>query len=148
MSEEPILEVRDTTKTFGGILALNRVSLRVQEGEILGIIGPNGSGKTTLINCITGFIKMNSGRIFFRSKLIQVAHEPLPNHPGEHILRSFDPGVRSFSAPIPKYFLCRAMIHNYHLLNQFQNVQINLLTQHEFDLHSSFGVQLLCFALQ
>ena len=45
MSEEPILEVREATKTFGGILALNRVSLRVQEGEILGIIGPNGSGR-------------------------------------------------------------------------------------------------------
>jgi branched-chain amino acid transport system ATP-binding protein len=70
MSEEPILEVRDTTKTFGGILALNRVSLHVQKGEILGIIGPNGSGKTTLINCITGFVKMNSGRVFFRSKEI------------------------------------------------------------------------------
>ena len=70
MSEEPILEVREATKTFGGILALNRVSLRVQEGEILGIIGPNGSGKTTLINCITGFIKMTSGKVFFRGKEI------------------------------------------------------------------------------
>jgi len=70
MSEEHILEVREATKTFGGILALNRVSLRVQEGEILGIIGPNGSGKTTLINCITGFIKMTSGKVFFRGKEI------------------------------------------------------------------------------
>lgn len=70
MSEEPILEVREATKTFGGILALNRVSLGVQEGEILGIIGPNGSGKTTLINCITGFIKMTSGKVFFRGKEI------------------------------------------------------------------------------
>ena len=69
-SEEHILEVREATKTFGGILALNRVSLRVQEGEILGIIGPNGSGKTTLINCITGFIKMTSGKVFFRGKEI------------------------------------------------------------------------------
>ena len=47
MSGEPILEVRDATKTFGGILALNRISLQVDQGEILGIIGPNGSGKTT-----------------------------------------------------------------------------------------------------
>ena len=68
MSGEPILEVKDATKTFGGILALNRVHLQVKEGEVLGVIGPNGSGKTTLINCITGFIKMTSGRIFFRGK--------------------------------------------------------------------------------
>jgi branched-chain amino acid transport system ATP-binding protein len=68
MSDQPILEVKEVTKTFGGILALNRVSFDVHEGEILGIIGPNGSGKTTLINCITGFIKMTSGRVLYRSK--------------------------------------------------------------------------------
>ncbi|OPX36515.1 MAG: ABC transporter ATP-binding protein [Desulfobacteraceae bacterium 4484_190.2] len=68
MSDQPILEVKEATKTFGGILALNRVSFHVNEGEILGIIGPNGSGKTTLINCITAFIKMTSGKIFFRGK--------------------------------------------------------------------------------
>jgi len=68
MSEKPILQVREVTKTFGGILALNRVSFDVHEGEILGIIGPNGSGKTTLINCITGFIKMASGKVIFQGK--------------------------------------------------------------------------------
>ena len=68
MSDQPILEVKGVTKTFGGILALNRVSFHVNEGEILGIIGPNGSGKTTLINCITAFIKMTSGKVFFRGK--------------------------------------------------------------------------------
>ena len=68
MSDQPILEVKEVTKTFGGILALNRVSFDVHEGEILGIIGPNGSGKTTLINCITGFIKMTSGRVLYQGK--------------------------------------------------------------------------------
>lgn len=68
MTDESILEVTDATKTFGGILALNRVSFSVRQGEILGIIGPNGSGKTTLVNCITGFIRMNSGKILFRGK--------------------------------------------------------------------------------
>ena len=68
MSDQPILEVKEVTKTFGGILALNRVSFHVNEGEILGIIGPNGSGKTTLINCITAFIKMTSGKVLFRGK--------------------------------------------------------------------------------
>ena len=68
MTPEPILKVQEVTKTFGGIIALNRVSFDVHEGEILGIIGPNGSGKTTVVNCITGFIKASSGRIFYRGK--------------------------------------------------------------------------------
>jgi len=68
MTEIPILQVQEVTKAFGGILALNRVSFDVREGEILGIIGPNGSGKTTIVNCITGFVKMSSGKIFFRGK--------------------------------------------------------------------------------
>jgi branched-chain amino acid transport system ATP-binding protein len=70
MNNQPILHVQEVTKAFGGIIAVNRVSLDVNEGEIVGIIGPNGSGKTTLINCVTGFIKMTSGKIFFRGKNI------------------------------------------------------------------------------
>jgi branched-chain amino acid transport system ATP-binding protein len=68
MTGEPILKVRGLTKAFGGILALNRVSFDLHEGEILGIIGPNGSGKTTVVNSITGFIKLTSGKVFFRGK--------------------------------------------------------------------------------
>ncbi|MCF8063389.1 MAG: ABC transporter ATP-binding protein [Deltaproteobacteria bacterium] len=70
MSEEPILQVQEATKAFGGVLALNRVSFDVRKGEVLGIIGPNGSGKTTVVNCITGFIKMTSGRVLFHGKEI------------------------------------------------------------------------------
>jgi branched-chain amino acid transport system ATP-binding protein len=68
MTAEPILQVQDVTKTFGGIIALNRVSFDVFEGEILGVIGPNGSGKTTVVNCITGFVRASSGRVLFRGK--------------------------------------------------------------------------------
>jgi branched-chain amino acid transport system ATP-binding protein len=70
MSDQPILEVKELTKAFGGILALNRVNFQLNEGEILGIIGPNGSGKTTIVNCITGFIRPTSGKVFFRGKNI------------------------------------------------------------------------------
>ncbi len=70
MTDAPILQVKGVTKTFGGIIALNNVSFDVGEGEILGIIGPNGSGKTTVVNCITGFIKTSSGKVFFRGKEI------------------------------------------------------------------------------
>jgi len=77
MSDQPILEVKELTKAFGGILALNRVNFHLNEGEVLGIIGPNGSGKTTIVNCITGFIRPTSGSVFFRGKNItgKAAHK-------------------------------------------------------------------------
>jgi branched-chain amino acid transport system ATP-binding protein len=55
-------------KSFGAVTALSGVDLHVQAGERLGIIGPNGSGKTTLINCITGVLHPDRGRIRFASK--------------------------------------------------------------------------------
>jgi len=57
------LVVEGVTKDFVGLRALNSVSLRLDQGEILGLIGPNGSGKTTLINILTGFLKPTEGRI-------------------------------------------------------------------------------------
>ena len=70
MSEQPILSVQNIKKSFGGIMAVNDISFDIRGNEILGIIGPNGSGKTTLINCITGFIKPNFGKVYFRDKKI------------------------------------------------------------------------------
>ena len=60
-----LLEVTDLRKTFGGITAVDGVSLSVREGEILGLIGPNGAGKTTLFELIAGFTRPDSGRISF-----------------------------------------------------------------------------------
>ncbi|UCC66633.1 MAG: ABC transporter ATP-binding protein [Deltaproteobacteria bacterium] len=68
MNPKIILQVEKVSKAFGGVQALANVSFEVFEGEIFGIIGPNGSGKTTLINCVTGFIKMDSGKVFYRDK--------------------------------------------------------------------------------
>jgi branched-chain amino acid transport system ATP-binding protein len=58
-----LLETRDLTKRFGGLMAANRVSLAVEAGEIRGLIGPNGAGKTTLVNLITGIYAPTSGEI-------------------------------------------------------------------------------------
>src|SRR5258705_270382 len=61
----PLLEIDGLTKRFGGFLALNRLSLYVNPGERFGLIGPNGSGKTTLINCVSGSLPADGGRIVF-----------------------------------------------------------------------------------
>jgi branched-chain amino acid transport system ATP-binding protein len=66
-----ILEVKDISKHFGGLTAVNRLSFEVQEGTVFGIIGPNGSGKTTSLNCINGLFRPDEGRIFFRGREIQ-----------------------------------------------------------------------------
>jgi branched-chain amino acid transport system ATP-binding protein len=65
---EIILEVQNLSKHFGGLTALNNVTFAVKKGEIFGIIGPNGSGKTTLINCISGFVRPDEGRIYFKGR--------------------------------------------------------------------------------
>jgi branched-chain amino acid transport system ATP-binding protein len=60
------LTVRDVTVRFGGLTALEQVSLEVTSGEVLGVIGPNGAGKTTLFNIICGFVAPDSGTLFWR----------------------------------------------------------------------------------
>lgn len=68
MQDGVILKVEGLSKSFGGVKALEGVSFEVRQGEVFGIIGPNGSGKTTLVNCITGFVKPDSGRVIYRDR--------------------------------------------------------------------------------
>jgi neutral amino acid transport system ATP-binding protein len=63
-----LLETHALTKDFIGLKALNSVDIEIQQGELVGLIGPNGSGKTTLFNCITGFLRPTSGKVFFKEK--------------------------------------------------------------------------------
>ncbi len=63
-----ILKTDGVTKRFGGLVAVNQVSLTVNEGEIFGLIGPNGAGKTTFINVVSGFYQPNEGRIEFKGE--------------------------------------------------------------------------------
>ncbi|MDZ4055405.1 MAG: ATP-binding cassette domain-containing protein, partial [Polynucleobacter sp.] len=70
MSTAPYLQIKNLTKAFGGLLAVNDVSLSFKPGGINAIIGPNGAGKTTLFNLITGFIQSDSGSIDFEGKEI------------------------------------------------------------------------------
>jgi branched-chain amino acid transport system ATP-binding protein len=62
------LSVQNISKSFGGLVVIQELSFSINEGEILGVIGPNGSGKTTLFNLITGFLSANSGKIEFEGR--------------------------------------------------------------------------------
>ncbi|MGB1479077.1 MAG: ATP-binding cassette domain-containing protein, partial [Marinobacter salsuginis] len=66
-----MLEVQNLSMRFGGLLAVDEVSLDVQEHEIVSIIGPNGAGKTTVFNCMSGFYKPTGGKILFEGKEVQ-----------------------------------------------------------------------------
>ena len=96
MNAEPLLEVKEISKAFGGIQALFGVSFQVFPGDIFGIIGPNGSGKTTLVNCVTGFVRVNSGTVLFKGR-------DITNRPPHKIA---DLGVtRTFQIMRPYYSL-------------------------------------------
>lgn len=61
----PLLEIQALTKRFGGVVALDQVTLHVAHGETVGLIGPNGAGKTTLFNCVTGVQRATHGQVWF-----------------------------------------------------------------------------------
>src|SRR5580765_2482492 len=87
-----LLEINGVVKRFGGFTALNHVSLHVKAGERFGLIGPNGSGKTTLINCVSGSLHADEGRILFDGRDITT----LPAHRRTRL------GIaRSFQIPKP-----------------------------------------------
>ncbi len=65
-----MLKVRDLTKRFGGLVAVESASLDVAEGEIVALIGPNGAGKTTLFELVSGFQRPDAGRIEFRGRSV------------------------------------------------------------------------------
>ena len=82
-----ILEVKNVSKSFGGVKANVDISMSVKEGSIVGLIGPNGSGKTTLFNSIVGTHPIDNGSIKFNEK--EVSHLPIPVVAKLGLLRTF-----------------------------------------------------------
>jgi len=81
------LKVEGLNKSFGGLKAVHNLNFEVEEGEIVGFIGPNGSGKTTTMNLVTGFLKPDSGKILFKGK--NIANLPRSQVCGKGIARTF-----------------------------------------------------------
>jgi branched-chain amino acid transport system ATP-binding protein len=68
VSDLAVLEARDVTRSFGAVKAADHLSVRLDEGQIVGIVGPNGSGKTTFVNIVTGYVKPTQGQVFFKGR--------------------------------------------------------------------------------
>jgi branched-chain amino acid transport system ATP-binding protein len=96
-----LLQVENVSKHFGGFTALAGVSLDIAQGERFGLIGPNGSGKTTLINCISGALRNEAGRIVFQGK--EISRLPAYRRTRLGIARSFQ---------IPRPFHSMSVLEN------------------------------------
>ena len=79
----PVLKLENITMQFGGVVAINNLSLEVNKGEIVALIGPNGAGKTTAFNCITGVYEPTNGIVYFQGEPIVV------NHPQGKMIRQY-----------------------------------------------------------
>jgi branched-chain amino acid transport system ATP-binding protein len=117
-----ILEIKDVTRNFKGLVALHRIDVQVQEGEILGIIGPNGAGKTTLFNIISGFLKPSNGDVLFQGESI------VGLRPDEIVRKGV---VRSFQGTslFPKFSCLGNMVLAHHLYKEFSFWQTMFYTQ-------------------
>jgi branched-chain amino acid transport system ATP-binding protein len=83
----PVLEAQGVSVAFGGVVAVNDVSLSVQQGELLGLIGPNGAGKTSFLNAVSGVVRLRSGKVLFEGR--DVTAVPLHDRIGVGIARTF-----------------------------------------------------------
>jgi branched-chain amino acid transport system ATP-binding protein len=91
-TENRILHTEEVVKNFGGLTAVNRISMDVEPGQIYGLIGPNGAGKTTFLNCIAGAYPPSGGKVFFKG------HETTGHSADEMCRRGM---ARTFQIPMP-----------------------------------------------
>ncbi|MBP7566645.1 MAG: branched-chain amino acid ABC transporter ATP-binding protein/permease [Burkholderiaceae bacterium] len=110
----PLLEVRDLSKWFRGVKALEGVSLQVREGEILGLLGPNGSGKSTFINVVSGHLSPTRGSILFEGR--ELAGQPAHRIAHAGIARTYQ---------IPRPFMHLTVLQNVALVAMFGNASLS-----------------------
>jgi branched-chain amino acid transport system ATP-binding protein len=87
MGSGRLLETKGLTKSFGGLTAVNDLSLCIEKGELVGLIGPNGAGKTTVFNLLTGVHRVSQGRILFCGQ--DITGHPAPDIAALGIVRTF-----------------------------------------------------------
>ena len=114
-----MLEVNNLTLKFGGLVAVNNVTMKIRDGQVTGLIGPNGAGKTTLFNCLSGVYVPNSGSIIFDGKHIE----------GKRPYLVHDEGIS----------------RTYQVINLFRNMSVveNVMIGMHSDLKSNFFESML-----
>ena len=120
----PLLRVEGLTKKFGGVIALDRLSLSITGGEVVGLIGPNGSGKTTFFNVITGIYRADAGRIIFKGRTLTRASPQKIHRAG--ISRTFQRSRLS----LPLSIFDNIMIGAYN--SRSKGLWFNLVRRHAF----------------
>ena len=118
MSEKNVLRMENVTMQFGGVVAVNNLSLDVPEGQIVALIGPNGAGKTTAFNCITGVYQPTNGRVEFMGKTMIQSHptgKMKKNYQGSH---GEDYAKASIIAPTPDH------VAKLGIARTFQNIRL------------------------
>ena len=81
--KKSVLRLENITMQFGGVVAINNLSLEIMQGEIVALIGPNGAGKTTAFNCVTGVYEPTNGLVYFHDQVI------VANHPSGKMIRQY-----------------------------------------------------------
>ncbi|MDO4484428.1 MAG: ABC transporter ATP-binding protein [Clostridia bacterium] len=119
MSEamENILHVENVTMQFGGVVAINNLSMDVNKGEIVALIGPNGAGKTTAFNCITGVYQPTNGAVYFKGKPIAM------NHPTGKMKRAYA-GQNADKYPQKPIAMTPDAITGLGIARTFQNIRL------------------------
>src|ERR671923_707819 len=110
-----LLEAQNLTKYFGGLAAVNRVDLAVEEGEIVGLIGPNGAGKTTCFNLLSGFLPPTAGTITFAGE--------------------------SLAGLKPHHIVARGLVRTFQLTTLFQDMTVLQNVLVGLHLHSRQGLR-------
>ena len=136
-----VLRLENITMQFGGVVAINDLSMRIDEGEIVALIGPNGAGKTTAFNCITGVYQPTNGAAYFHDKLIAANH---PSGKMKSLYAGSDPdkfsSMRVVLTPdkITRLGIARTF-QNIRLFDKMtveENVRIGLHNQIKYDMFS------------
>jgi ABC-type branched-subunit amino acid transport system ATPase component len=137
---EPLLETRELTRQFGGLMAVDHLSFEVREGEILSLIGPNGAGKTTVFNVISGIYPPSSGQVLFKGRLVSGVTRPslwqMVQHPQSMVTRQV------VVSPKPDKVQRRGISRTFQSLRLFQNMSVleNVLVGYHSQLRSTlFG---------
>ncbi|MBF0530521.1 MAG: ABC transporter ATP-binding protein [Deltaproteobacteria bacterium] len=113
-----MLEIKDLTMAFGGLIAFHDISFDIKKGQIIGLIGPNGAGKTTLINCISGVYQPIAGDITFKGQSLKKLRP--------HQICRLGIG-RTYQIPRP--FLNMTVINNLQVCSKSRHTEINWLLE-------------------